>query len=404
MIGKGALPSQLIKQISNLGQISCNGKPLSEQAIQPASADLTISGWGCCVKSAFLPRNDENVEDLVKKYQLFPIDLSQGFALNTGSTYIIRLNEKLHLSEDIFALTSPKSSSGRINLWVRTLADKIARFDRIPAGYNGPLYLMVTPKSWPVILKEGESLNQIRLFNSETKLSSFELKLLHQETGLLFDKTGTKIETNGFISEDGLLLTADLEQEIIAYKASGTVNILDLAKRNFYDLEDFFRPVYRSKEPELVLEQDSFYLLSSYEYIRVPADYAVEMVAYDVASGEFRSHYAGFFDPGFGFGKKGEVKGTPAVLEVCPHENVILRHRQPVCKMVYEYMLTKPDRIYGVDSRLDSHYLFQRGPKASKHFKEVSDSVKYFSQYYSKRINKKNGSKNKKTNNKRKNS
>ncbi len=369
MSGLGALPSQLIKQISNLKQITILGRPLKDKMIQPASADLSVGSWGYCVKSTFLPKENEKVAEVVKKYQLFPVDLSKGFVLNTGSTYVFRLNEFLNLSEEIFAYTSPKSSTGRVNLWVRTLADNVARFDRIPAGYKGPLYIMVSPKSWPVILKEGESLNQIRFFNSEVKLSNFELKLLHQEIGLLYDKNRKKIETNGFISDGGILLTADLEQEIIAYKAKGTVDILDLSRRDCYCLEDFFQPIYKSQNSELILEQGSFYLLSSYEYVRVPADYSAEMIAYDISSGEFRSHYAGFFDPGFGYGISGEIKGRPAVLEVFPHENVILRHRQPVCKMVYEHMAARPDRIYGVDARLGSHFHNQGGIKASKHFK-----------------------------------
>jgi dCTP deaminase len=376
MSGLGALPSQLIKQISNLKQITSLEKPLKDKAIQPASADLSVDSWGYCVKSTFLPKESEKVADVVKKYQLFPVDLSNGFVLNTGSTYVFKLNERLNLSEDIFAYTSPKSSTGRVNLWVRTLADNVARLDRIPAGYKGPLYVMVSPKSWPVILKKNESLNQIRFFKSEVNLSDFELKLLHQEIGLLYDKNGKKIETNGFISDNGILLTADLQQKVIAYQAKGTVNILDLAKRNYYSLEDFFRPIYGSKDAELILEQGSFYLLSSYEYVRVPIDYSAEMVAYDISSGEFRSHYAGFFDPGFGYGKNGETKGRPAVLEIFPHENVILRHRQPVCKMIYEQMAVRPDRVYGVDERIGSHYYTQSGIKTSKHFKSLKESSK----------------------------
>lgn len=376
MNGLGALPSQLIKQISNLGQITSNDKPLKDEAIQPASADLTVGNWGYCVKSTFLPKENEKVDDVVKKYALFPVDLSRGFVLNTGSTYVFRLNEKLNLEKDLFAYTSPKSSTGRVNLWVRTLADNVARFDRIPAGYKGPLYVMISPKSWPVVLSAGESLNQIRFFNSDVKLSNFELKLLHQEIGLLYDDTGKKIKSNGFISDDGILLTANLKQDIIAYQAKDTVNILDLAKRDFYKIEDFFQPIYGSKDSELILQQGAFYLLTSFEHIRIPVEYSAEMIAYDIASGEFRSHYAGFFDPGFGYGKNGETKGTPAVLEVFPHENVILRHRQPVCKMVYTQMASKPDKVYGVSGKLGSHYYKQSGIKVSKHFKDKPNANK----------------------------
>lgn len=363
----GALPAQLIRQLSRVGQIKTASGPLVESRIQPASADLTLSDWGYCVKAAFLPNPNETVEEAIRRYALFPINLSTPQVLNLGSTYIIRLNETLELSDELFAYFSPKSSVGRLNVWVRTLADRVARFDRVPNGYHGPLYVMVTPKSWPVIMQAGLALNQLRFFTGRQEtLSRLELRLLHNELNLMNDPTGQKIEEPDIL-DDGILLTADLSGDIVAYRAKHSIEILDLTKEGSHDPLDFFDPIRTAKNHELILRENEFYLLPTYEAFRVPAQYCVEMVAYDVASGEFRSHYAGFFDPGFGFGD-GSITGTSATLEVIPHESVILHHRQPVCKMVFERLVTEPEKVYGTGV-LGSHYQHQRGPGLSKYFR-----------------------------------
>ncbi len=362
----GALPTQLIRQLSRVGQITTPTGGLAEERIQPASADLTLSEWGYCVKAAFLPNPNETVEAAIERYALFPINLHTPQVLNLGSTYILRLNETLALADNLFAYFSPKSSVGRLNVWVRTMADRVARFDRVPTGYHGPLYVMVTPKSWPVIMQAGLSLNQLRFFTGRQEtLSKLELELLHDELNLMNDPQGQKI-AHPEILDDGVLLTADLSGEIVAYRAKHSIEILDLTKEAAHDPLDFFDPIHSVKNNELILRENEFYLLPTYEAFRVPPDYCVEMVAYDVASGEFRSHYAGFFDPGFGFGE-GTSPGTSATLEVIPHESVILHHRQPVCKMVFERLVTQPEKIYGV-GKIGSHYQHQRGPGLSKYF------------------------------------
>jgi dCTP deaminase len=171
-------------------------------------------------------------------------------------------------------------------------------------------------------------------------------------------------EIPGFVDR-GVLLTADLSQPVVGYRASATREVVDLTSGQPHRAAEFFEPVTADRG-EVILQQGSFYILSTCEFLRVPPNYAVEMVAYDIHSGEYRSHYAGFFDPGFGYGRTGEVLGTPAVLEVDPHEDVIFRHGQPICKMVYEYLLKEPDKIYGAD--LASHYQHQRGPQLGRHF------------------------------------
>ncbi len=368
MSESGALPSQLIRQISRLGQLTIGGKPVQESAIQPASYDLTLGERAWCVKSTFLPSPGESIQDVIDRYQLYSFTMDEPAVLTVGSTYVIELQEEFALDNQISALVSPKSSSGRINLWVRTLVDSYPRFDRIPAGYKGRIYALVSPKSWPIRVKPGDSITQIRFFKgSSGKLSNFELQLLNREVGLIYDQDGQLIEEPDGIVDDGIMLTADLDKEIVAFQAKHTMEVLDLGKVGAHDPDAYFYPIKGNKSKELILKEGGFYILPSFEYVRVPVDYASEMVAYDIAAGEFRSHYAGFFDPGFGYGKNGTVLGAPAVLEVLPHENVILRHRQPVCKMIYERTIATADKVYGVDMK--SNYAKQRGPKLSKHFR-----------------------------------
>lgn len=364
----GALPSQFIQQISRLGQLTMDKKPVPDDQIKPASYDLTLGNRAWCVKSTFLPSTTESIDDIIERYQLFDFSMDKPAVLTVGSTYVIELQEHFALDNDISALVSPKSSSGRINLWVRTLVDFYPRFDRIPKGYKGKVYALISPKSWPVRIRQGDSVTQVRFFKGTNgQLSNFELALLNKEVGLTYDQEGNLLNDAESISDGGVMLTADLDSEISAYQAKHTMEVLDLQKVGGHVADDFFYPVYRNKHRELILKEGEFYILPSFEYLRVPLEYASEMVAYDIAAGEFRSHYAGFFDPGWGYGKNGTVKGAPAVLEVLPHETAILRHRQPVCKMIYERLLAPADKVYGVG--LKSHYHNQRGPQLSKHFR-----------------------------------
>lgn len=365
----GVLPSQFINQISRLGQLTLAGQPVPDANVKPASYDLTVGERVWCVKSTFLPSPGESIEQVLQKYSLYDFHMDEPAVLTVGSTFVVELKEEFALAPDISALVSPKSSSGRINLWVRTLVDGHPRFDRIPSGYKGKIYALVSPKSWPVQLRPGDSITQVRLFKGQNgRLSGFELEMLNREIGLIYDAAGTVLMSKESITDDGLFLTADLDRDIVAYQAKHAMEVLDVSQPRSHDVNDFFTPIYGNDSKEIVLKQGEFYILASYEYLRIPVEYASEMVAYDIAAGEFRSHYAGFFDPGFGYGKNGTVKGRQAVLEVLPHENVILRHRQPVCKMVYERLLAIPDRIYGTD--IKSHYAKQAGPQLSKHFKQ----------------------------------
>lgn len=363
---RGALPNQLISQLIRLGEITTSNGKVSEDQVKPASLDLTLGRNGWCVRSTFLPKADEDIVETIERYALSKVNLAEPMVLNIGSTFIFELQEEFSLDASLWALVSPKSSSGRVNLWVRTLANGFPRFDRLPYGYKGKLYVMISANSWPVEVREGDSLNQIRIFKgNDTRLSTFELELLNREIGLIYSPEGELLTDNSYFSDGGLLLSANLQEDISAYVAKNSLTTLNLSKVRSHKREDFFTPI-TAKDGELLLKKGEFYILPSWEFLRIPPDFASEMIAYDIAAGEFRSHYAGFFDPGFGFGKKGTILGAPAVLEVIPHEDAIIRHRQPVCKMVYERMLAYPEKIYG--AQIKSNYYNQRGPQLSKHF------------------------------------
>lgn len=357
----GAIPSQMIQQFLENGHIRSD-EPVPEKNLQPSSLDLRLGALAYQVRATFLPRRGESIEDALRLYKVGQLDLSQGAVLGKDQTYLVEVQESFSLPPSVHAYTNNKSTSGRTNIWVRSLVDGLPRFDRIPEGYQGKVYLMITPRSWSVRVGQGTTLNQARFLVGDDRLNDLELDMTHQRIGLVYDGHGHPLKPQ---LDKGILLTADLNEDIVGYCARHTEEVVDLTRALPHPAEEFFTPV-RAERGELLLKRNEFYIMSTCEYLRVPPNFAVEMVAYDIHSGEFRSHYAGFFDPGFGYGKEGEIKGTPAVLEVDPHEDVIIRHGQPICKMVYETMIKAPDRIYGVD--LKSHYMHQRGPQLGRVF------------------------------------
>jgi dCTP deaminase len=357
----GAIPSQIIQQFIDCGHIQAQ-LPVPEDNLQPSSLDLRLGPLAYRVRATFLPRHNESIEDALRLYQVGRVDLSQGAVLEKDQTYVVEVMESFSLPNLVHAYTNNKSTSGRTNIWVRALVDGLPRFDRIPEGYRGKVYVMITPRSWSVRVQAGTTLNQARFLIGDNRLNDLELSMAHQRVGLVYNEQGQPLTPE---LDRGILLTADLSQEIVGYKARSTAAVVDLTRTEPHDAQEFFEPV-RAERGELMLLNNEFYIMSTCEFLRVPPSYAVEMVAYDIHSGEFRSHYAGFFDPGFGYGSEGEVKGTPAVLEVAPHEDVIIRHGQPICKMVYEYLTKAPERIYGV--HLGSHYMHQRGPQLGRLF------------------------------------
>ena len=365
----GAFPSQFIRKMLASGEI----RNADRNNLQPASIDLSISEEGYRMKGAFLPRKNESVRDIIKTESLYKIDLNN--PLEKNGIYLIKLNESLNLSENIFAFSSSKSSTGRVDLQTRLIIDNYSRFDSVPFGYRGELWLQIIPKSFLIKLNSGDKLNQIRFFNGEAKLDYNEIKEAYFKYKLLFDEDLNIVnpDEKSVIDNSGsIVMSIDLDggksDKIIGYKNLLIDSVLDFSKKNYYNPADFFEPIYSPKNGKLILEKESFYIFSTKERIRIPGDFASEMIAYDIYNGEFRSHYAGFFDPGFGYGKNGEIKGRQAVLEIRSYENnFIFRDNQPICRMNFEKLIEPADFIYGEE--IGSHYAKQKGPKLSKHFR-----------------------------------
>lgn len=358
----GALAAQQIKELIEKNII----RGADYGNIQPSSLDLTISQEIYKMKGVFLPRKGENIEDLLKIGTLYQTDLDK--PLEYDGIYLIRLNESLHLPAHIAARSNNKSSSGRINLQARLLMDGVSHFDTIPAGYQGNLWLLVSPQSFPVKLHPGNAINQIRFFQGDGSfLLRDEYFQCFENHSILFDAFEKSIPLSSSCAGGGITMTVDLSHhDVIGYKCSPSRgNVLDF-NRFDHDPQDFFEILRRTKNGHVVLRKHEFYIFVTREAIRIPHEFAVEMVAYDPSKGEFRSHYAGFFDPGWGYGDG--IYGMPAVLEVLTNDNdFILRDGQPICKMMYEKLLEPTEIVYG-SAAAGSHYFHQRGPKLSKHF------------------------------------
>ena len=362
---RGALAIQHIRNLIEQGHI----KETRDENLQPSSLDLSLSGEIYRMRGTFLPRKGESVRSLLDNGILFPVSLNQPLELN--GVYLARLNESLDLPGNVYGVTNNKSSSGRVNLQTRLLVNGHPAFDQVPRGYKGELWLEMIPKSFPILLSYGERLNQMMFSTGHTKLTREEYKLFDQTYGFLRDSNHQPLPLPEMITQHGVSMSLDLSsQEVIGYKCTPTTTkVLDYSARDHDPLE-FFEPIPRPSNGQLIMKRDEFYIFVTKEGIRVPREFAVEMAPYDVSKGEFRSHYAGFFDPGFGFGGQGETLGSPAVLEVFTHDqDFVLRDGQPICNMIYEH-LTAPAEVFYGDPKLMSNYYKQIGPRLSKHFKQ----------------------------------
>ncbi len=376
----GILPYQDIKRLIARDGIGAS-QTIKDRQIQPASLDLRLGPKAYRLISSFLPELSAissrlNVLDFYQSdLVMYEMDLSGGAILEKGHVYLVPLLEHLKLPKTVRARANPKSTTGRLDVFTRVVTDLNAGFDEIRAGYQGPLFLEVVPRSFAIKVHTGQSLNQIRFIRGESTVSDQALLALHRKTPLLYhnDSARKVVGHRDFRVERGLFLRIDLKGEertdsgIIGYRAKKNSHVIDLGKVGHYAAADFWEPLYRHRHDSLLLEPEEFYILASKERIRVPAGYAAEMVAYEAACGELRTHYAGFFDPGFGYGAEGELKGTQVVLEVRPHDVPFLIHDgQTFFKVVYDGMLDMPDQLYGVE--LGSSYQ-QQALTLSKHFK-----------------------------------
>lgn len=359
----GILPDQDIKALFESGALK-TPRALDKDQVQPASLDLRLGEKAWRVRASFLPGPNHSVADKLDRLKLHEIDLTAGAVLETGCVYIVPLLETLALPSDISASANPKSSTGRLDIFTRVMTDHGAEFDKIAAGYHGPLYLEVSPRTFPIVARTGSRLSQIRFRTGHAVLSETELHDLHD--------TETLVATDPpNISWGGIALSIDLagdENGLVGYRGKHHTGLVDVDKRAAHDVFDFWEPLYNRGAGELVLDPDEFYILVSQEAVHVPPLYAAEMTPFDPLVGEFRVHYAGFFDPGFGHSAAGG-KGSRAVLEVRSHEvPFILDHGQTVGRLVYEHMLKRPKALYGTD--LGSNYQAQ-GLKLSKHFRSA---------------------------------
>ncbi len=343
----GILPCQAILALWRDGEISA-AKPLMEGQIQPSSLDLRLGEVAYRVRASFLPGSGNSMAQKIEQFTMHAVDLTQGAVLERGCVYIVPLLERLTLSERLSAIANPKSSTGRLDVFTRLITDGASEFDRVEAGYHGPLYAEIAPRTFSILARTGGRLNQLRLRRGEHRLSDAELTRLHERTPLVHAQAGTENIAGG------IALTVDLQGAggtgaLIGYKARPHSPLIDIDKIGHYDPADFWEPIYAGtgSHSGLVLNPDDFYILASREAVSVPPDYAAEMVAYDTLVGEFRVHYAGFFDPGFGWAEAGGT-GTRAVLEVRSHDvPFLLEHGQTVGRLAYERLTATPDRIYG---------------------------------------------------------
>jgi dCTP deaminase len=298
----------------------------------------------------------ERIDDL----KLHEITLGDGAVLETGCVYIVPLLESMALPADIAAAANPKSSTGRIDVFTRVIADQTRGFDRIEAGYHGPLYAEISPRTFPVLVREGTRLSQIRFRRGHALLDAHALSELHARERLVDDQAADVRE--------GVSVGVDLAgfAGLVGYRAKRHTGLIDVDRRAGYEVGEFWEPMAARRDKNLILDPDEFYILASKEAVQVPPDYAAEMVPFDPLVGEFRVHYAGFFDPGFGYAGAGG-RGARAVLEVRSREvPFILEHGQTVGRLVYEKMLARPDQLYG--QGIGSNYQAQT-LKLSKHFR-----------------------------------
>lgn len=392
---KGILPVQKLKELVGAGFISgSKDHPIEDNQFQPNSIDLRLGERAYRVRSSFLPEN-ESVNQKIEKLLQYSFSIEDGAVLEPNCVYIIPLLESLNLpqshysndkvpgsgsekegvrlisNENLSAKANPKSTTGRLDIFTRVITDYSHRFEEIEPGYKGKLYLEVVPKSFPIRVRTGNRLNQLRLRHGLQVLSDEELLRVHGADPLLFHSDGTPLPMDKVKVNNGLFMSVNLQAEsddILGYKAKKHRDLIDLDKINHYEISDFWEPIYATNEDHLILEPEAFYIFASRERCRIPKHLAAEMIAYDTGSGELRTHYAGFFDSGFG----GAVtdKGARAVLEVRSHDvPFLIEDGQTFCSMRFEPNMENPDFVYG--SSIKSNYQGQ-GLKLGKHFKQPS--------------------------------
>jgi dCTP deaminase len=345
------------------------------ESVQPASIDLRLGEYGWALRCSFLPDRGSAVEKKFEGLAFETIDLRDGATLERDRPYLVPLIEELRLPEHVRAKANPKSSTGRLDVFTRVITDRNHRFDEIAAGYSGRLYLEIVPRSFAIRVKTGLSLNQVRLIRGDARLSDRELLALHRQRALLH-LDSRPVRQSELSLADGLFLSLDVSgppEAVVGYRAKRNSLPIDLTQGGALSWGDYWEPVHPERGGRIVLDPEVFYLLLSSEGVSIPPSYAAEMLAYDPTAGELRTHYAGFFDPGFGYSPDHATHGSRAALEVRARDvSFMVEHRQPVCKLAFERMAEEPDVLYGED--VGSSYQGQQ-TMLSKHFTEHGSVV-----------------------------
>ena len=373
----GVLSSQEILELIQKNVITSeNG--IEKDLIQPASIDLRLGIKAWRVPASFLPGKGNKVSSRLKDLAMHEFSLIDGAVLECGCVYIVKLLENVSLTDNLTGIANPKSSTGRLDVFTRLIVDGAMEFEEVPAGYQGPLYAEISPRTFSVLVRTGSRLNQLRLKRGVSFTSDKEMEILQEHVGLVRYQDNINLLDK---IKNGVPLSVDLigENGLIGYKARKHSMLIDIDKPNHYKRELFWEKItvedllyqggdYKNKNNQgsLILSPDAFYILASKEYVSVPSKYAAEMRAYDTKVGEFRAHYAGFFDPGFGLTELGASK-TKAVLEVRSHDvPFLIEQDQTVCRLVYEPMANVPSILYG-EVGSSNNYQAQ-GLKLAKHF------------------------------------
>ena len=362
----GILPAQELLQLVRVTKDIVALESILDDQIQPASIDLRLGPKAFRVRASFLPGANATVQDKLREFAMHEMDITTGGVLEKGGVYIVQLLEHITLKHRMSALANPKSSTGRLDIFTRVITDNGAEFDRIREGYKGPLYAEISPRTFSILVRKGSRLSQLRIRRGAPLNSDERLKELQQRFRLV-DRQLSDDEI-----KHGVPITVDVHGNanggIIGYKAKNHAGLIDVDKVGFYEPRDFWDPVPAPGMSGLILDPADFYILASRESVKVPPGFAAEMIAYDTLVGEFRVHYAGFFDPGFGDPSAGG-EGSKAVLEVRSYEvPFVIEDGQVVGRLIYERLTVPPERVYG--SGLKSNYQRQ-GLRLSKHFKQA---------------------------------
>ncbi|MEO1695215.1 MAG: 2'-deoxycytidine 5'-triphosphate deaminase [Pseudomonadota bacterium] len=358
----GILPVQAIQRLIDDGHLRLTAPPAARQ-LQPASVDLRLGPVAYRVRASFLPSPGGTVMDRLTPLSLHTLDLANGAVLETGCVYIVPLAESLELPAAISAATNPKSSTGRLDVFTRVIADGVPAFDQVPAGYTGPLYAEICPLTFPIVVRSGSTLSQIRFRAGQTRETDEGLRALHQAAPLV---TGGTADI-----ADGIALSVDLAPRpgdtLIGYRAKRHTGVVDVDQPRACAIPEYWEEIRLSPgERHLILDPDQFYILASKEAVSIPPSHAAELMPFNPLVGEFRVHYAGFMDPGFGH-VDANGEGARVVLEVRSHSvPFVIEDGQIIGRLIYERMSERPDALYGAD--LASNYQRQ-GLKLSKHFK-----------------------------------